>query len=103
MTTTNEYEVEGSFNLRKPRHNIMYTLFYSNISEFAVNPEGIIYEETCKTSIGNMHKLVWEANYFKPSDVSMLVHGCGVSLYPQFYDITKKSNLTTPIHGKLLR
>ena len=43
MTTTDKDDVEGSFNLKASRHNIMYTFFYSNISEFAGNLEGIIY------------------------------------------------------------
>ena len=32
MTTTDKYEVEGSSNLKTSRHNIMYALFYPNIS-----------------------------------------------------------------------
>ena len=35
ITTNDKEDVEGSFNSKTPRHNIMYTLFYSNISEFA--------------------------------------------------------------------
>ena len=35
--------------------------------------------------------LVGRHNY-KYADISMLVHGCGVSQYPQFYDIVKKIN-----------
>ena len=35
------------------------------------------------------HKLVWRSQYFNSSDVSMLVHDCGVSQYPQFYDTIK--------------
>ena len=37
MTTTYKYEVEGSFNLKTSRHNIMYNFQYSNISQFAGN------------------------------------------------------------------
>ena len=37
-----------------------------------------------------MHKLVWKSQFFKSADVSMLVHGCDVSQYPQFYDKNKK-------------
>ena len=68
----------------------MHTLFYSNISEFAGNLEGILDEGTYKTTINNMHKLGWKAQLFKSTDVSMLGHGCGVSKYPQFYDRIKK-------------
>ena len=64
----------------------MHTFFYSNISEFTGNFEGIIDEGTYKTTIQNMHNLGWKVQYFKSSDVSMLGHGCGVSQYPQFYD-----------------
>ena len=64
----------------------MHTFFYYNISEFAGNLEGILDGGTSKTTIQNMHKLVWKAKLFKSVDVSMLGHGCGVSQYPQFYD-----------------
>ena len=37
-----------------------------------------------------MNKLGWKAQYFKSAGVSILGHGCGVSQYPQFYDINKK-------------
>ena len=68
----------------------MHTLFYSNISEFSGNLEGMLDEGTCKTKIYNMHKLGWKAQFFKYVDVSILGHGCGVSQYPQFYDRIKK-------------
>ena len=67
----------------------MHTFFYSNISEFAVNLEGMIDQVTYKTTIHNMHKLGWKAQYFKPTDASMFSHGCRVSQYPQFYDTIK--------------
>ena len=35
----------------------MHNLFYSNISEFAGNLEGMLDEGTYKTIIQNMHKL----------------------------------------------
>ena len=51
-----------------------------------------------------MHTLDWNAQLFKSADVSMLVHGDGVSQYPQFYDRIKKiSNDTMSICGKLYR
>ena len=68
----------------------MYTIFYSNIYEFSGYLEIILDEGTYKTLIQNIHTLGWKENYFKSADVSMLVHGCGVSQYPQFYDRTKK-------------
>ena len=46
MTYTDKYYVEGFFNLRKSRRNNMHTLFYSNISGFAGNLEGVLDEET---------------------------------------------------------
>ena len=77
----------------------MHNLFYSNISEFSGNLEGMLDERRYRTTIKNMYKLGWKAQYFNSSDVSMLGHGCGVSQYPQFYD-TKKA---TSICGKLFR
>ena len=65
----------------------MHTFFYYNISEFCGNLEGILDEGTYKTTIQNMYKLGWKAQLFKSADVSMLGHGCGVSQYPQFYEI----------------
>ena len=41
MTSTDKEEVEGSFNL-KNRINNMHTFFYSNISDFAGNLEGML-------------------------------------------------------------
>ena len=64
----------------------MHTFFYSNIYEFAGNLEGILNEGTYKTTIHNMHKPGWKAQFFKSADVSILGNGCGVSQYPQFYD-----------------
>ena len=69
MTDTDKEDVEVSLNLKTSRHNIMYTLFYSNISEFTVNLEGIIDKVTYKTSIQNIHKLGLKENYFKSADV----------------------------------
>ena len=71
---------------KKPETNTMHTFFYFNISEFAGNLEGMLDEGTYKSTIQNMHKLGWKAQYFKSADVSMLVHVCDPSQYPQFYD-----------------
>ena len=81
----------------------MHTLFYSNISEFSGNLEGILDEGTYKTTIHNMHKLGRKSKLFKSANVLMLGHGCGVSQYPQFYERIKIyiSNVTTSICGKL--
>ena len=68
----------------------MHTFFYSNIPEFDGNLEGILDEGKHRTTIQNMHKLGWKAQYSKSADVSMLGHGYGVSQYPQFYDTNKK-------------
>ena len=74
----------------------MHTFFYSNISEFSGNLEGMIEEGTYKTTIQNMHKLGWKAKLFKSDDVLMLGHGCGVSQYPQFYDRIKYIYIILP-------
>ena len=86
MTWTSKEEVEGSFNLTKPANNTMHTFFYSNISEFGGDFEGMLYETNYRSTVQNMHKLGWKAQYFNSADVSMLGHSCGVSGYPQFYD-----------------
>ena len=82
----------------------MYNIFYSNLSEFAENLDGMIDEGMHKTSIQNMHKIGWNSNYLKYADVSMLGHGCGVSHFPQFYDNIKKKYqiLPCPYVGKYL-
>ena len=79
MTTTDKYEAEGSFNSKIPRHNILFTLFYSNITEFARKLQLMLDEVTHKTTIQNMYKLGWKAQLFKSNDVSMLGYGRGVS------------------------
>ena len=82
----------------------MHTFFYSNVSEFSGNLEGMHYEVKYRTTVQNMHKLGWKVQFFKSADVMLLGHGCGVSQYPQFYNrIIKKSNVTTSICGKLFR
>ena len=86
MTSTYKEAFKSSFNLKKSGTHIMHTFFYSNISEFARNLELMLDEGTYKTTIYNMHKIGWKAQYFKSSDVSILVHGCDVSKCPQFYD-----------------
>ena len=43
-----------------------------------------------------MHKLGRKAKSFKSYGVSMLVHGCGVSQYPQFYDTIKNIYIMLP-------
>ena len=86
MTWTSTEIVEGSFNLTKPGTNTMHTFFYSNISEFGGDFEGMMDETNYRSTVQNMHKLGWKAQYFKSADVSMLGHSCGVSSYPQFYD-----------------
>ena len=81
----------------------MHNFFSSDISEFAGNLQGII-ERGHKNNHKNMHKLGWKAWFFKSFDVSMLVHGCDVLQYHQFYDKIKKYilNVTTSICGKLI-
>ena len=82
----------------------MYTFFYSNISEFVGDLEGMIDEGTYKTSIQNMHKLGCKAD-----TSSTLMHQCCVMVVV-FYNILrfmKKlkyiSNVTTSICGNLFR
>ena len=86
MTFTNKEKVEVTFNLTKPGDNTMHNFFYSNISEFGANLEGIMDEGNYRKPVQTMHKLGWKAQYLKYADFSMFVHGCGVSQYPQFYD-----------------
>ena len=45
----------------------------------------MLEERNNRSTVQNMHKLGWKAQYFNYADVSMLVHTCGVSAYPQFY------------------
>ena len=86
MNWTNKEIVEGSFNLKKPGNNTIHTFFNNNISEFGGNLGGMLDEGKYRSTLQNMHKNGWKAQYFKSADVSILVHGCGVSQYPQFYD-----------------
>ena len=65
----------------------MHTFFYSIISEFDGNLEGMLDGGNYKTTVQLMKNLGWKAQYFKSTNVSMLGHGCGFSQYPQFYDI----------------
>ena len=65
---------------------ILCTLYFIIIylSLMEILKECLMFEHLKKNI--NMHKLDWKAQYFKSSDVSMLVHGCGISQYPQFND-----------------
>ena len=67
----------------------MHTFFYSNISDFAGNLEGILDGGKYRTTVKHLHKFGWKAQYFNSADVSMLGHGFGVSQYPQFYYTNK--------------
>ena len=60
MTCNDKEEVEGSFNGKKIGTNPMHTFFYSIVSDFADNLEGMLDEGIQKTIIQNMHKLVWK-------------------------------------------
>ena len=51
-----------------------------------------------RTTIHNMHKLGWKAQYLKYSGVSMLGRGCGVLQYPQFYDTNIKNIKCYHVH-----
>ena len=57
----------------------MHTFFSSNISEFDGDLEGIIDEGKYRTTLQNMYKLGWKAQYFKSTDVSMFCYGSVVS------------------------
>ena len=85
----NQWHLLIKNNFRAPSIKKIQTLFYSNISKFAGNLEGMNDEGTYKTTIHNMHKLGWKAQFFKSADVLILGHGCGVSHYLQFYDRIK--------------
>ena len=74
----------------------MHTLFYSNISDIDVNLQGTLGEVTYKTTLQNIHKLEWKAQFLKSADVFMLGHGCGVSQHPQVYDRIKKKYQMLP-------
>ena len=96
MTWTNKGEVKGSFNLKNSRNNTMHIYFYNNISKLGGYLEGMLDERNYRTIVQTMHKFGWMAQYFKSADVSMLDHGCGISQYPQFYDINKKKYQMLP-------
>ena len=61
MTCTNKEEVKGSFNWTKPGNNTMHTFFYSNISEFGGNLEGMLDEGKYRTIVQSIHNLCWKA------------------------------------------
>ena len=42
-------------------------------------------DENYKITVNKLHDAGWENSYFASVDVAMLVHGCCVSQYPQFY------------------
>ena len=87
MTTTSKNEVEGSFNWKTSRDNVIYTLFYTNIYEFSGNCEVILDEGMYKIYTYTMHVIGWKADYFKSAGVSMLGHGGGFSQFPHLYYI----------------
>ena len=63
----------------------MYTIFYTNISNFYENLEVILDEGMYKTP-RKMHQIGWKTNHFNHFYVSMLGHGFGASQFSQFYD-----------------
>ena len=69
MTCTNIEESEVYFNLTKPGNNTMHTFFYSSISEFGGNLEGMLDEGNHRTAVKTMNKLGCKAQYFKSTNV----------------------------------
>ena len=65
-------------------------------SGFFGNLVRMLDEGTYKTTIYNKHKLGRKAQLFNSADISMLVHGCGVSQYPHFYDRIKNIYQMSP-------
>ena len=60
--TYNDKEIfEGSFNLKNPGNNTMHCFFYSNISEYPGNLDGMLDDGKYKTTIHNIYKLGWKA------------------------------------------
>ena len=57
MLCTNKEEVEGTFNLKKYGNNTMHAFFYSSISDFGGNLEGILDEGNYRTKVQKMYKL----------------------------------------------
>ena len=98
MTCTNKEEVEGSFNLTKPGNNNIHIFFYSNISEFGGNLEGMLDEGRCRNTVQNMHKIGWKAQFS-----SLLMFPCWVrvvafhNILSFMIQINNKSNVITSI------
>ena len=56
-------------------------------------------------TVNKLHDAGWKNGYFDSSDAAMLGHGCGVFLYPQFYDkrLEKYQFLPRPYLGSFVR
>ena len=65
MTSTDKEEVEGSYNFKTFKSNTMHAFFYSNISEFSGNLQGMLNAGTLKKN-RICTSLVGRHNYSSP-------------------------------------
>ena len=87
LTTSDVKNIEGIFVVKLRAHKIDGHFFYTQLP---LNEYDEIFEEKLsymnyKKTVRKLHNTGWKNNYHTSSDVSKLVHGCGVSKYPQFF------------------
>ena len=88
LTTSDSIDVEGMFvvNLcaQKTESHFLNTKLPQN--EGGNNLDNQLSLDDFKMTVRKLHDCGWKNSSHKSADVSMLGYGCGVSMYPQFYD-----------------
>ena len=64
------------------------TIFYKQffLTDNENNFDETLNDNNYKRTVRELHDYGCKNCYFTSADVAMISHGCGVSMYPQFYD-----------------
>ena len=93
LTTSESIDVQGMFVVKLHAQNTESHFFYTQLP---LNEDGNDLDKQLsfsnfKITVRKLHDCCWKNSYHKSVDVAMLGYGCGVSMYPQFFDKYSKT------------
>ena len=88
LTTSESIDVEGIFFVKLRAQKTEIHLFNTKLplNEDVNNIDNQLSLDNFKTTVRKLHDCGWKNSSHKSTDVAMLGYGCGVSMYPKFYD-----------------
>ena len=93
LTTSESIDVEGMFVVKlraqKTESHFLNTKLPLNEGDKDLNNQ--LSLDNFRMTVRKLHDCGWKNSSHISADVAMLGYGCGVSVYPQFYDKEKKS------------